>query len=252
MSGTQSIRGQLRRLVVRGLQATGLNVVASDFYYRRLHGFRPASTGLDEGFERIFARAAESGILREAPIYCEFGLFKGYSFWKAQDLANRHGLSAVRFYGFDSFEGLPEIEGLDQAAGAEFRQGQYACDLESVKKHLDTAGGVDWSRTQLIKGFFSETLKPERASTYGIGTVGIAMIDCDLYESTVDVLKFLEGRLRDGTILVMDDWNCFRGDDSYGQRRALRDLLARRPDMWIETLCTYGANSEAFTLRIKA
>ena len=78
--------------------------------------------------------------------------------------------------------------------------------------------------------------------------LGIAMIDCDLYESTVDVFRFLRGRLRDKSILVMDDWNCFGGDDNLGQRLALREFLASEPGLQIEPLCGYGANSQAFVV----
>jgi hypothetical protein len=48
----------------------------------------------------------------------------------------------------------------------------------------------------------------------------------------------------------MDDWNCFGGDDNLGQRRALREFLATQPGMSVEPLCRYGANSQAFVVRL--
>jgi O-methyltransferase len=242
------MKGTLRRLIVRCLQTTGLNAIASEYYYRFLDGFKSASTGLDEGFEAIFERAQHLGSFDDDAVYCEFGVFKGYSFWKAQHLAKSRGISGTRFFGFDSFEGLPEVSGIDQTAHGEFRQGQYKCSLETVHKNLDKAG-VDWSKSHLIKGYFNETLKPDLARKHNIGTVGVAMIDCDLYESTVDVLRFLRGKLREGSILIMDDWNCFNGDDNRGQRRALREFLADEPVLRIEPFVNYGANSEAFIVR---
>jgi len=241
-------KGLLREGVVKLLKVTRLNAIASDLYYEHLHGFRPASTGLDEGFELIFEHARKLGSFRNAPAYCEFGLFKGYSFWKAQTLANKLQLGPIQFWGFDSFEGLPAATGVDRECAAEFRKGQYACSMDAVRANLDAAGGVDWRRTHLVKGYFNESLQPDRAGEYDIPAVGVAMIDCDLYESTVDVLAFLRGRLRDKSILIMDDWNCFARNNRLGQRRALREFLAGQAGMRVDPLCGYGANSQAFVV----
>jgi ABC-type amino acid transport substrate-binding protein len=41
--------------------------------------------------------------------YFEFGLYQGFSFWFANNLAKEMGLK-LEFHGFDSFEGLPPSE----------------------------------------------------------------------------------------------------------------------------------------------
>jgi hypothetical protein len=38
------------------------------------------------------------------------GLFNGYSFWFAQTAARDRRLDTVRFFGFDSFAGLPDVQ----------------------------------------------------------------------------------------------------------------------------------------------
>src|SRR5688572_6820158 len=179
-----------RRLAVRTLQAVGLNAVASDIYYRYFHRFDTASPGLTNGFEQIFEAVAELGSLRDGADYCEFGVFKGHSFWKAQQEANKHGL-ACRFFGFDSFAGLPDIGGPDQTEHGEFRIGQYRCSQQEVVANLEAAGGIDWRRTFLIPGYFEQSLTPDVIERHRIRKVGVAMIDCDLYSSTVEVLRFL-------------------------------------------------------------
>lgn len=236
-----------RRAAVKALQATGLNKIASEVYYRQFHGFRPASPGLEEGFEAIFEHAARLGSL-DGRDYAEFGLFKGYSFHLAQKLADEHGLKP-RFFGFDSFEGLPEITGPDQTPHDEFRKGQYACSRQEVEKNL-TKAGVDWSRTFLVEGYFEDTLTDDLVRRHGIRRIGMAMVDCDLYASTVTVLDWLRPLIGDRTILVMDDWNCFGGDENRGQRRAMREFLARTPGIHLEPLVSYGLNSQAFAVRI--
>jgi O-methyltransferase len=238
----------LRRIAVKTLQMAGLNAIASDIYYRYFHGFETASPGLATGFERIFEAVAELGSLRDGADYCEFGLFKGHSFWKAQQEANRHGLTC-RFFGFDSFAGLPDIRGLDLTDHGEFRKGQYGCSQEDVVENLNAAGGIDWRRTFLIPGYFEQSLTPHVMARYRIKKVGVAMIDCDLYSSTVEVLRFLRGLIGDGTVLIMDDWNCFGADDDRGQRRAMREFLNTQPYLRLEPLVSYGPNSEAFVLR---
>jgi hypothetical protein len=252
---SESIRAAVvyraRRLVVRGLQITGLNRLASQIYYKHMHGFKSASPGLDKGFEDIFRKSDELGLFGNGDIYCEFGLFKGYSFWKAQSLANERGLNDALFYGFDSFMGLPEVVGIDATENNDFRRGQYACSESQVRKNL-TEAGVDWNRTKLFKGFFADSLTQEFKRELHDRRIGIAMIDCDLYEATVDVLAWLEDVVTDRMILIMDDWNCFGKDDNRGQRRALRELMERKPGWTLEPIAAYGLNSQAFVLRAPA
>jgi hypothetical protein len=238
-----------RRLAVRTLQTLGLNRAASNVYYRYFHRFSTASPGLEAGFEQIFAKVAELGSLRDGGAdYCEFGVFKGYSFWKAQQEANKHGL-ACRFFGFDSFAGLPDVVGPDQTDHGEFRKGQYSCSHDEVVENLRKAGGIDWQRTFLIPGYFERSLTPQAIERLEIRRVGVAMIDCDLYSSTVEVLRFLDPLIAEKTVLIMDDWNCFAADESRGQRRAMREFLSARPYLRLEPLVSYGPNSQSFVVR---
>jgi O-methyltransferase len=237
-----------RRAIVKALQVFGLNKTASDVYYRYIHRFSTRSRTLDTGFERIFEAVAELGSLRDGADYCEFGLFKGYSFWKAQHEARKHRLTC-RFFGFDSFAGLPDVESLDRTDHEEFRKGQYSCSQQEVVANLNAAGGIDWERTFLVPGYFEKSLTPHVIETHRIRKVGVAMIDCDLYSSTVDVLNFLRGLIGDKSVFIMDDWNCFGADDDKGQRRAMREFLEAQPHLRLEPLVSYSANSQAFVVR---
>jgi len=70
--------------------------------------------------------------------YFEFGLYRGSSFSAAQRLARRYRLvPEMRFFGFDSFQGLPEPAGVDVAG--EFRKGDYACSRAEVTATLAPA-----------------------------------------------------------------------------------------------------------------
>lgn len=235
-----------RLLAVKLMRALRVNKVAHHVYYRHLHGFDTANKYVLPALERCFERLGEPG----SPIsgdYMEFGVFKGYSFWYAQQVARRLNLRSMRFFGFDSFAGLPEPRGIDITADQHFYKGQFACSKAVVERNLD-AKGVDWDRTFLIEGFFSESLTAKTRRKYGMKRVALALIDCDLYESTVQVLEFLEPMLDDGTVVLFDDWNAFDASDARGQRRALCEFL--RIGRWAaEPLLAYGHYGQVFVMR---
>jgi hypothetical protein len=54
-------------------------------------------------------------------------------------------------------------------------------------------------------------------------------VDGDLYQSAMDCLipLFERRQVRDGAIIVFDDWNCNRGSNAFGERRAWIDLTER-------------------------
>lgn len=58
--------------------------------------------------------------------YLEFGVYRGRAFKAAYDEAIRHKYEEMRFFAFDSFEGLPEVKGEDEKH-KHFYKGQYAC-----------------------------------------------------------------------------------------------------------------------------
>lgn len=191
-------------------------------------------------------RLAQAGVSGD---YYEFGLYRGFTLWFAQQAAAQCGLDEMRFVGFDSFRGLPAPRG--QADGEEFATGDYACDRETVTRHLSQFG-VDWARTSLVEGYFDTSLAAARVTGDDTRPVAIALIDCDLYTSTVPVLEFLEGRLQGGSLLLFDDWNCFDKSDDHGERRAFREFLRQHPRWVAEPLFAFGWHGQAFALHSSA
>ncbi len=111
----------------------------------------------------------------------------------------------MKFFGFDSFQGLPEIDKRSVDFEWKFRGGQYSCSYEVVKNNLEKRG-VLGKNAFLIKGFYSDSLKNKRElSKYNFHKARIVLIDCDLYESTKDALDFIVNYLQVGTILLFDD-----------------------------------------------
>jgi hypothetical protein len=113
-------------------------------------------------------------VIGDRPItYLEFGVFKGRSIKRISE-AFPHADS--RFYGFDSFEGLPEDW------------------LPSMKKgHFSTDGALPDlgdPRITFVKGYFQNTLPAFIAAHELTGPV-LVNFDADLYSSTLFLLTTL-------------------------------------------------------------
>ena len=111
----------------------------------------------------------------------EFGVFRGWSLTRS---ARKQPWR--RFYGFDSFEGLPQD-------GRPDWQIDFALpELPQVPPNCRLVPG--WFR-DTIPSFLAEHDEP----------VAFVNIDCDLYSSARDVLFGLGDRLQPGTVLYFDE-----------------------------------------------
>jgi len=162
--------------------------------------------------------------------YLEFGVWKGQSFISAFHFAQSRNLKLMKFYAFDSFEGLPKIKGIDGDGLCPYSKGMYACDVNKFKKIISSKG-VDLNKVTIIPGWYDEVLNEETKKKLPIRKASIIWIDCDLYESTVPVLNFITDYIQDGTILIFDDWFSFRGDPNRGEQRAFREWLKKNPSI---------------------
>jgi hypothetical protein len=180
--------------------------------------------------------------------YFEFGVFDGRTFSYAARLMAPL-FPAMRFIALDSFEGLPEPRGLDAAQGytSGFFKGQFACSQDQFRTNV-LATGLDSARLRLVPGWFDRSLTADNPDIAGIDKVAAAWIDCDLYESSVPVLEFLVGRLSVGSVLLFDDWRCFRNLAEFGQQRACREWLDRHPEIKLNDFVDFGFHGQSFTV----
>ena len=125
----------------------------------------------------------------EAVDYLEFGVSGGFSFkWWRETNKNPNS----RFYGFDTFEGLPENWGV-------------------VYKKGDMTAGVpvsDDKRVEFVKGLFQDTL-PDFLRTHDLAKSRrrIIHLDADLFSATLYALSNMAVHLRPGDILLFDEFN---------------------------------------------
>jgi hypothetical protein len=133
------------------------------------------------------AISAQEGLQHEPLDYLEFGVAGGDSFkWWLQH--NQHPGS--RFYGFDTFEGLPEDFG-------PFGKGAMAVSLETLR--------ISDPRAKFYKGLFQQTLVPFLENYSGAGRK-LIHLDADLFSATLFSLSQLYRFLKDGDILLFDEF----------------------------------------------
>ena len=165
-------------------------------------------------FEAIFENISLAKLEGD---YLEFGVFRGTSFIMASKLVQTYNMPTMRLFAFDSFEGLPDSE------GKAFTESEFSCSEDLFKKIVKKAG-VDLSKVVTIKGFYSNSLNEDIKKKYNI-KAAIVHIDCDLYNSTKEVLNFIESMVVPGTILIFDDWDSFKDEDveNMGERKAFKE-----------------------------
>lgn len=199
------------------------------------------------GHQSVLDSALGIQMINQVPgDYLEFGVFRGDRLIQAYETAtsiakyvsarkdpylakaSARNLEAMRFFGFDSFEGLPKANGIDVAEGQEewIGEGSFRASLEEVRA-LMPRKAIASGRIQLVKGWFNETLTQENKQKLEIKAASVVYVDCDYYESAVPALEFVTDLLVDGSILIFDDWFIFKGRPDRGEQRAFYEWKER-------------------------
>lgn len=247
-SGDEAQRQRDRHVSLRG--GADLTKMCFIFYdaerARRIH---------KEAYKRAIEYVSIGGIVGDI---LEFGVLGGWSSRIICETLNEV-VNYASLHLFDSFEGLPEYESaVDRESYEIGGRNVWHDKMKFPDSFTAQFGGahelhirdrlseiIRPERIILHKGFYSETLK----NNLPLKTA-IVHIDCDLYQSTVEVL---EGLLRtesyqDGCVLLFDDWNCNRANPNYGERLALREFLASQNKYTATPWFTYGFNGAAWIL----
>ncbi len=121
----------------------------------------------------------------EYPHVLEFGVYRGRTLSQI-----RKALPVEKFkvFGFDSFVGLPE-----DWTGTNLKKGHF-----STRKSIPQIEGVKFH-----VGWFKDTIPEYQKDAQDIS---LLHIDCDLYSSTIDILYGLHPWIKEGTIIVFDEW----------------------------------------------
>ena len=119
--------------------------------------------------------------------YLEFGVASGQSFnWFMSQNSHTHS----RFYGFDTFDGLPEDWG-------PFKKGAFSNNNEVplIKDH----------RGKFLKGLFQQTV-PAFLPELDNSQRNVLMMDADLWSATLYVLTSFAPFIKKGDIIFFDEF----------------------------------------------
>lgn len=139
--------------------------------------------------EKLYEFVIEKESLSDSAVdYFEFGVAKGQSFkWWVNRMYN----SESRFYGFDTFTGLPEDWGTFKAGA-----------MSSGNKKPE----IDDSRVSFYQGLFQQTLLPF-LENYNVKNRKVIHLDADLYSSTLFIMTIMYPYLKPGDILFFDEFS---------------------------------------------
>ena len=171
--------------------------------------------------------------------FAEFGTCSGYTasllarsinFYSQRMLKHEqaHAMAERQLCLFDSFQGFPEAtlpEDLDSPHVASGMWGAGTAKGLNAQE-LGTLCGqyLPEDRVTIFEGWYKDTLSqidPQRQFAF-------VHMDCDLYESTIDVLRhlFAGGHLAEGAMLLFDNWFCNKASSEYGERKAWQTLCS--------------------------
>jgi O-methyltransferase len=151
----------------------------SDYYTSELNNNRR---------EELYAYVLKEEELNAKVDYLEFGVSRGVSFrWWVNNITD----SGARFYGFDTFTGLPEDWG-------RFKKGDMSNSCQPPE--------IDDDRVNFYQGLFQQTLNGF-LKTYKPNERRIIHLDADLYSATIFVLSIITPFLRKGDIMFFDEFN---------------------------------------------
>ena len=119
---------------------------------------------------------------------------------------------------FDTFEGIPELSKWDTG---DYHKGELQASLKDVKSYLNKYRNV-----YFYKGLFPSTAKPIRNKKFSF-----VNIDVDIYESTLNCLKFFYTRMNPGGVIISHD---YINENAAGVRKAFDNFFKDKPEPIIE------------------
>ncbi len=176
--------------------------------------------------------------------YFEFGIYEGTSLYAAARIYEKLKSKINRnFYGFDSFDdGFKYYNDIDKHPF--FKEGDFKSSYAKACKRFEKLKNV-----RLIKGYLENTIAGKNAGDFCNETsCAVVFIDCDLMSPAHIALEFVGPLLREGSIIILDDYWAYKGDPEKGTCGALNKFLKNRPSLKIRDYADYGYGGKSFVV----
>ena len=136
--------------------------------------------------------------------FIETGVWRGGACIFMRAVLNAYGIKDRIVWLADSFQGLPQPNGKKYPADKDTKFHTYtelSVSLEQVKHNFKKYGLLD-GQVKFLKGWFKDTLPNSP-----IKKLALLRLDGDLYESTMDALQALYGKVSIGGFIIVDDYH---------------------------------------------
>lgn len=180
-------------------------------------------------------RAAEAALAQPGSAIVECGVWRGGASF-AMALAQRYAVGRIvcPVHMLDSFQGLPPVTQRDGPAAAAWQREQdanapdaFLRTPEQAVRKAAVSFGFGSDEVQIHPGWFAETALPLARRLESEGGISLLRLDGDWYDSTMQCLEAFGPLLRDGAVVIVDDY--FAWD---GCARAVHDWLSRHDLPW--------------------
>jgi O-methyltransferase len=147
--------------------------------------------------------------------FVECGVFKGGTARLFADMIERSVHSPRRLRLFDTFAGMPEVDGaVDKHLPGDFSD----TSLADVQKFVGMRSFINWH----------QGLIPQSFAGIDWDRIALLHIDVDIRQSVSDALKHLFPYVMTGGVVVFDDYGF---QSCYGARLAVNEFFAGRPEV---------------------
>jgi O-methyltransferase len=157
--------------------------------------------------------------------FIETGVWRGGATIFMRGMLTAHGVKDRIVWVADSFEGVPPST-YAQDMGIHLDKASLpviAVSLEKVKRLFSRYNLLD-DQVRFLKGWFKDTLP-----NAPIERLSLLRLDGDLYESTMDALNALYGKVSVGGYIIVDDYNavgsCKVAVQEFRETRQIKDEL---------------------------
>tara|TARA_X000000368_G_scaffold374784_1_gene326711 strand:+ start:15 stop:773 length:759 start_codon:yes stop_codon:yes gene_type:complete len=169
-------------------------------------------------FQQVFDFLTDNRIEGD---YFEFGCHRCRTFRMVLSEARKHNIDYMNFHAFDSFEGLPDRDEVDDSIDM-WQKGVLATNEDEFLDLLKTHG-LYLEKIKTIKGYYENSLNEQLKKEYLLKKqfASLITVDCDWYKSAIPVFDFIEELLIEGTVIYLDDMFAgYKGQRSKGVAKA--------------------------------